>query len=106
MGWQVDGACYATRLQAVQASVSSEVGKVVNIGTAAYVVDVTATTSTSATFVYRRVTGTPDITKVSTITAQPCGLLEWEDGLQLAWAVVAVWLAAYGLRFLGRIASR
>jgi hypothetical protein len=105
MGWQVDGACYATQLQAVQAAVSGEVGKVVTIGTVSYVVDVTATTSTSATYVYRRVSGTPDITKVTTITAQPCGLLEWQDGLVLAWAVVGIWLAAYGLRYLGRVAK-
>jgi hypothetical protein len=105
MGWQVDGACYATQLQAVQAAVSREVGKVVSIGTASYVVDVTATTATSATYVYRRVSGTPDITKVTPITVQPCGLLEWQDGLSLAWAVVAIWLGVYALRYLGRIAS-
>jgi hypothetical protein len=106
MGWQVDGACYATQLQAVQAAVSGEVGKVVTIGTAGYVVDVAATTAASATYVFRRVDGTSDLTQVVSLTPQPCGLLEWQDGLQLSWAVFAIWLSAYGLRFLGRAVRR
>lgn len=33
----------------------------------------------------------------------PCGLVDYSDALVLAWGVVAVWLAAYALKFLGRI---
>jgi hypothetical protein len=98
--WQVDGACYPTQQQAVQAAAGAEVGKVVTIGTVSYVVDVTATTATSATYVLRRFSGTPDITKVTTLNVQPCGLMTWQDGVQVGWLLIAAWAAAYGVRYL------
>lgn len=103
MSWQVDGTCYSTQLAAVQAAAGAEVGKVISIGTASYVVDVTATTATSATYVYRRISGTPDITRVTTINVQPCGLMTWQDGVQIGWLLIACWAAAYAVRYLAKV---
>ena len=103
MPWQVEGACYATQLDAVRAAVSAEVGKVVTLGTQAYVVDVTATTATSATYLLRCVSCTTNIAKVIPVASQPCGLLDWPDAVSLSWALVAVWLAVYALRYLSKV---
>lgn len=106
MGWQFEGVCYSTQLQAVQAAAGSQVGKVVELFSAPYVIDIGSTTSTTATYLYRGLGDEPPIEKVIALTPQPCGLLEWEDGLQISWLVVAVWLAAYSLKFLSRVGSR
>ncbi len=100
MSYQVGDACYSTQLAAVQAMAAGEIGKITPIGTASYVVDVTATTATSITYLLRNVSTTATVTKVATVTPQTCGLLDTADGLIISWGIAAAWLAAYGLMFL------
>lgn len=91
--YQVGDTCYSTALAAVQALASAEVGGITVIGSKAYVVDATNISGTSITYSFLEVGGTGTMTKVATVTPQPCGLLDWQDGLTLGWAVAAAWIA-------------
>lgn len=100
MSFQVGDACYSDQLAAVQAMAASQIGRITQVGTASYVVDVSASTATSITYLLRDVNSTATITKVATVTPLPCGLLDTADGLIISWGIAAAWLAAYGLMFL------
>ena len=100
MSFQVGDACYSTQLAAVQAMAADQVGRITQVGTASYVVDVSATTATSITYLLRNVASSATVTKVATVTPQTCGLLDTSDGLVISWGIAAAWLAAYGLMFL------
>ena len=52
MPFQSGDACYDTAIQANQAAAAREVGSVKQIGTAQYVVDSTAVSATSITYVF------------------------------------------------------
>lgn len=103
MGWQVGGVCYGTQVAAVQAATSAEVGQVITLGAVAYTVDVTATTSTTATYHLRRISGTPDLIQTVDLTPAPCNLLEGSDGLVLGWSLIGVWVAAYAVKYLSTL---
>lgn len=93
MAYQVGEACYSTALEAVQVMASSAVGGVVVIGSKAYVVNATSVTGSSITYGFAEVGGTGTMTKVATVNPQPCGLLDWQDGLTIGWAIAAAWIA-------------
>lgn len=100
--YQVDQSCYSSQLVAVQAMAAREIGKVTQVGTASYVVDVSATSATSITYILRNVSSTATLTKVATVAPQPCGLLDTADGLIVGWGIAAVWLLTAGVMFLRR----
>lgn len=98
--FQHDGACYSSALASAQAAAASQIGKVVSVGTASYVVDVTGVSAASITYRLQNVASTATITKVATYTAQPCGLLDTADGLVIAWGIATAWLLTAGILFL------
>jgi len=100
MAFQVGSSCYATALDAVAASASSEVGAVVVKGSGSYVVDVASYTASSITYVLRSLDGLADISSTVAISPLPCGLLDWQDGLTLGWAVAAAWIATAVVLFI------
>ena len=92
MGYQVGSACYPTAVAAAQASASSQVGAVVTQGSASYVVDASSVDGSSITYVLTPVAGGTALTVVSPYTAQACGLLDFNDGLNIGWLMAACWL--------------
>lgn len=102
MGFQVGAACYSTALQAAQAAASSQIGAVVNHGGSAHVVELLSVTDASITYGLRPVGGGAPLQLTSAYVAQPCNLLQVEDGLTMGWMVGGVWIAVYGLIFLAR----
>ncbi|MGB7482028.1 MAG: hypothetical protein WA924_17015 [Burkholderiaceae bacterium] len=103
MAFQVGPACYSTELQAAQAQASQQVGSIVQHGSAAYVVDLSAVAGDSITYVLQPLDGGSTITKQVSFTAQPCNLLTAQDGLTLGWLVVGVWVAAYCVIAIARV---
>lgn len=103
MAFQVGSACYPTELQAAQVQASQQVGAIVQHGSAAYVVDLSAVAGDSITYVLNPLGGGTAIASQVPFHAQPCNLLTAADGVQLGWMVAAVWLGAYALMFLGRV---
>lgn len=92
-GFQVGVSCYPDAISAVRAMAAQEVGSIRQIGSDQYVVDSTAQTATSITYVFRNVASTAVVTSVETVVPLPCGLLDWQDGLVLGWAIAAAWIA-------------
>ena len=99
-GFQVGAVCYTDSLAAVRAMAAQEVGSIRQIGTQQYVVDSTNQTATSITYRFRDVMSATVITSTETVNPQPCGLLDWQDGLALGWAVAAVWLTTAFVLYL------
>lgn len=79
-----------------------EIGKITPIGTASYVVNSTTATATQITYVLQNVSSTATVTKVATVTPEPCGLLDTADGLIIAWGIAAAWLITYAVLMLRR----
>lgn len=102
MAYQVGSACYPTAVAAAQVSASSQIGAVVTHGSTSYVINATAADDTSITYVLAPVGGGTAITVVSPYDAQPCALMDYQDGLAMAWLVVAAWASAYALLFITR----
>lgn len=100
MGYQVGSICYATEQQALSASASSQVGAVVPHGGKSYVTGVSSVGSGSITYSFISLDGTESFELVSPLTPQPCGLLDWQDGLVLGWGVAAAWIATAAVMFL------
>lgn len=107
--FQVDGVCYSSALLSVQAMAAKEVGSIRQIGTSQYIVDSTAQTDNSITYIFRNVNKSPTIqtdsqfiTSTESVTPQPCGLLDTADGLIIAWGIATAWLVTYGILFLRR----
>lgn len=102
MGFQIGSACYPTAVQAAQAAASSSVGSIISHGTTAYVVDVSSTSDTSITYSFTPLDGGAALVLVTPFTAQPCSLLQLDDGLSIGWMVAGAWLGTYCLLFLAR----
>jgi len=102
MAFQVGSACYETASGAAAAAASSQVGSVVAHGSSAYVVDVSAVSDASITYVFSPLDGAAAMTLVAPFTAQPCGLLTWSDGLAVGWGVGGAWILAFCLLALTR----
>jgi len=102
VSYQVGSVCYSTPLAAVQAMAAKEVGSVVQIGTATYVVNSTGQTASSITYVLQNVSSAAVVTTTETVTPLPCGLLDTADGLLISWGIAACWLAVAGILFIRR----
>lgn len=93
MSFQFGESCYSTALAAAQASAASQIGSIVQIGSASYVVDVASASESSITYKFQDVLSTASVTKVASYTPLPCGLLDTADGVELGWLVAAAWIA-------------
>jgi hypothetical protein len=100
--YQVGRECYSSPLAAAQAAAAGSIGSLLQVGTASYVVDVSAVTASSITYRLQNVSSTASITKVASFTPLPCGLLDTSDGLVIAWGIAAAWLAVAGVLFIRR----
>lgn len=106
MAYQVGTTCYGSAEQALSASASSQVGGVVVHGGAAYVVDVAGVTAASITYRLTPVAGGAALQSVVQVTPQPCGLLEWQDGLSLGWGVATAWIVTAAVMYLRKAAHQ
>lgn len=102
MAYQVGPSCYSEASAAVAAIASAQIGAVVQHGGAAYVVDASQVGASSITYNLTPVGGGNVLQVVSPVSVQPCGLLDWQDGLVLGWAVAGAWLATAAVMFLKR----
>jgi hypothetical protein len=103
MAVQVGSACYETALQAAQATASAELGRIVQSVSGLYSVDVASATATAIEYSFTPIDGGAAIPNaVVPFTAQPCNLLQWTDGIELGWYVVAAWAATWVVRYLAR----
>jgi hypothetical protein len=102
MAYQVGPSCYGDAIAAVHAIASSQVGTVVVHGGSAYVADATAVTATSISYTLQPIAGGASISYVASVSPQPCGLLDWQDGLMLGWAVAAAWIAVAAVMLIRR----
>jgi hypothetical protein len=100
VAFQVGSTCYGSASAAASAASSVQAGAVVPLGSSLYVVEVAAVSDTSITYRFQDVASAATITKVSSFTPAPCGLLDAADGLAVGWAIAAVWLATAGVLFL------
>lgn len=106
MAYQVGSICYSSAQQALSAVASSQVGAVVNHGGAVYVVGVDAVASDSITYRLTPVAGGALFQNTVQITPQPCGLLDWQDGLSLGWAVATAWIVTAAVMHLRKAAHQ
>lgn len=106
MSFQVGTSCYSDSVTAARAAISAENGRQVVIDKTAYVYQIDGiypgqtdqTASISAT--YKPLTAGTSIDASFTFRAEPCGLLETVDGVLIAWAIAAAWIAVYSISFL------
>jgi len=103
--YQTGADCVNTQLEAAQYQANQNEGATVQIGTNQYIISVTSVTASNITYVFNRVSGTPNITKSITPTFQPCTKLTPQDSIDLAWLVVGVWVATYAIKVLFRAVS-
>lgn len=99
-GFQVGAVCYPDSLAAVRAMAALEVGGLRQIGTSLFVVDSSAQSGNSITYNFRDVASSSAFSVTQSVNPLPCGLLDWQDGLVLGWAVAAVWLTTSFVLYL------
>lgn len=106
MAFQVGSTCYGSAVDALSAVASSQVGGVVSQAGAVYVVGVDAVSSSSITYRLTPIAGGNPISNVVQLTPQPCGLLQWQDGLTLGWAVATAWIVTAAVMHLRKAAHQ
>lgn len=106
MSYQVGSTCYGNAVDALSAVASSQVGGVVVHGGAAFVVGVDAVASSSITYRLTPIAGGQAIQSIVQLQPQPCGLLQWQDGLTLGWLVAGAWIATAAVMHLRRAAHQ
>jgi hypothetical protein len=99
---QVGDTCYPSELAANNAIASSQIGRIVQVGTASYVVDSTSQTATQITYQLRHVASTAVINKTSVVTPVACQALTAGDALEMSWLIVAAWVGVFALMFITR----
>lgn len=102
MAYQVGFICYPTTLAAAQAAASASVGSVVNHGGAAYVVGVDSVTVTTINYSFEPVAGGSPISLSVPFDAQPCNLLTMDDGIHIAWLLIAAWASTYAVMHIAK----
>lgn len=97
MAYQVGTACYATATQAAQAAASAQVGAVTQHASTSYFINAASVDATSITYTLTPVGGGTALTVTAPFTAQPCGLLTFQDGMQMGWLIAAAWIATFAV---------
>lgn len=100
--FQAGSACYSTPAAAISASVSNQTGTVVQNGGVSSVLTVSNITDNSVTYSLTPISGGPVVSTTVLVEPQPCSLLTASDAISLSWAIVLVWLVAWGLAMLAR----
>jgi hypothetical protein len=100
MGVQFRGGCYADAEAAAAAMSASELGAVYSAGGSLWAVSASSATASSVTLELTDVLGTAVVTRTLVPPFQPCSLLDWEDGLDLGWGVVGIWVVVAGVLFM------
>lgn len=106
MAYQVGATCYGSATDALSAIASAQVGGVVVQGGAAYVVGVDAIASNSITYRLTPIAGGTTYQNIVQLTPQPCGLLQWQDGLTLGWLVATAWIVTAAVMHLRKAAHQ
>lgn len=106
MAYQVGTTCYGSAQDALSAVASSQVGAIVVHGGAAYVVGVDAIGAASITYRLAPVVGGQVIQSTVQLVPQPCGLLQWQDGLSLGWGVATAWILTAAVMHLRKAAHQ
>lgn len=102
MSYQVGAVCYSDAVAAASAVAAQSVGSVVTHGGAAYVVDVSSVDQSGISYRLVPFGGGQPVVLSMPVNIQPCGLLEWSDGLVLGWGVAGVWIAVAAVLALRR----
>lgn len=100
--FQTGSACYSTPAAAISAAVSAQTGTVVENGGISSVLTVSDITDNSVTYSLTPISGGPVVSATVLVNPQPCYLLTASDAFSLSWAIVLVWLGAWGLSTLAR----
>mgnify|MGYP000856818016 CR=1 FL=1 len=106
MMYQSGPGCFSTPAEANSYAAAQQIGSIKQIGTAQYVVDSTAVTASSITYVFRNVSNNSTVTTTEIVNPLPCQALTYEDAASLAWPVAAAWLGVYALTYLARYLTR
>lgn len=100
MSYQVLTTCYPSAVAAAQASASSQVGMVVQLGPSLYVVDVQSVSDTSITYKFNSIDTTATVIKTVPYSAMPCGLLDTADSLFISGSIATAWIIAAAINHL------
>lgn len=120
MSYQSGSLCFATSAEAVAATLAGQIGSTVVFSSVEMscnakgkkCVPVTSTepyllSGTSSgnviTYNYTGFSSGNVVTNTVTLNPLPCTLLDTSDGLSIAWAVVACWVAAYAISLIRRV---
>lgn len=104
--FQVDQHCYSSALAAARAYASglrlepmpTEMGLYLGVPT----VQGTADAPTVGYQFTHAQNGEPGPLMLVPFDPQPCGLIDWQDALQVSWLVAGVWLAVYAIKQLAK----
>lgn len=102
MSYQVGAVCYSSESAAASAIAAQSVGSVVTHSGAAFVVNVSDISASSISYQLVPFGGGATVGVSVPINLQPCGMLDWQDGLALGWAVAGVWIAVAAVLSLRR----
>ncbi|WP_406622932.1 hypothetical protein [Acidovorax sp. SDU_ACID1] len=97
--WQFAGQCYGTPQAANEAAAAAVSGTVQD----GYAIAASAVTPTSITYEATNISTGAVLMRVVAVDPQPCGLMQREEAMELAWAVAAVLLSVGAVTFLGRV---
>jgi hypothetical protein len=98
--WQAGTTCYSTKTEALQAIAATQAGLVLQHGSVAHVVTVSAVGEDGIEYSLVPIGGGSSTTSQVLIAPQPCVLMTSEDVTPIVWAIVAGWLAIYGIKAL------
>lgn len=98
--WQVGSNCYSTTTEALNASASSESGKVVSHAGSAHVVTVVSVGPDSVEYKLNPLAGGTSTLITVPQTPLSCGLLTVADGQLIGWAIAAGWIGVFLIKSL------
>lgn len=100
--FQVEGVCYPSALQAVQAIAARSAGSVVSTGSRAFSLNASTVTDSSITWSKTDLSNGAVTQSTVSITPVPCLLLTAEDGAVISGAIGGVWLTVALILFYRR----
>lgn len=100
--YQLDGACYATPLEAVTSYSANLVGNVVVLGGNSHIVAAVNPGSDGVAVTYQRLNQTTSSTIWVPLNVPECQMMTSVDALSIGWGIAAAWIATYAITFLSR----